>query len=149
MLHSFIHSLFPLIPLGLRQVKGYETSRKVADVGLIPDKGLNFAIDLIFPATLWPRGWLSLSLPSLSRLSRKCVGASMSHNPMGLCGLLQRDSFIFFLSPPPPTLLTYYERTLAIGWQPLQMQILRKYNVVIVQIKFFGTVLLNKKQIFP
>jgi hypothetical protein len=36
--------------------------------------------------------------PSVSRLSREYVGASMSHNSMGLHGLLQGYSFTFYLS---------------------------------------------------
>jgi hypothetical protein len=35
--------------------------------------------------------------PSVSRLPRESVGASTSHNPMGLHGLLQRELYLFFL----------------------------------------------------
>jgi hypothetical protein len=38
---------------------------------------------------------LTTSQPSVSRLSRKC-GASTSHNPMGLHGLLQGQLYLFF-----------------------------------------------------
>jgi hypothetical protein len=70
-----------------------------------------FPIDLILPAALWPgvdsasnrneiqedfcgvkggrRVGLTVSPPSVRRLSRENVGASISHNPMGLHRLLQ------------------------------------------------------------
>jgi hypothetical protein len=45
------------------------------------------------------RIWLTTLPPSVSRLSKVNVGASTSHNPMGLHGLLQRKLCLFFLLP--------------------------------------------------
>jgi hypothetical protein len=42
---------------------------------------------------------LTTSPPSVSRLSRENVGASMSHNLMGLHGLLQRYLYLYLLRP--------------------------------------------------
>jgi hypothetical protein len=55
---------------------------------------------------------LTTSPPSVCRLSRKCVGASTSHNSTGLYGLLKGEilllrenkCFNFFFPPPTPTL---------------------------------------------
>jgi hypothetical protein len=63
-----------------------------------PDE-VDFSIDLMLPATLWPLGstepltemstkMLTTLPPSVSRLCIKNMGASTSHNPMGLHGLL-------------------------------------------------------------
>jgi hypothetical protein len=74
-------------------------------------RSLDFSIDLILPAAVCPvhrsnflykwirrivlgikGGWhvrLTISAPSVSRLSRQSLGASTSHNPMGLHSLLQ------------------------------------------------------------
>jgi hypothetical protein len=76
-----------------------------------PMRSLDFSIDLILPAALWPgvdstfnrneyqeTSWgvkgvrrvrLTTSPPSVSRLSKENVGASTSHNPMGLHGMLE------------------------------------------------------------
>jgi hypothetical protein len=94
----------------------YATSRKVA--GSSPEKVDFFLIDLIFQLHYGPgvdsafnrndcqesswggKWWQSLttSLPSVSRLSEENVGASMSHKPMGLHGLLQ--GWLYFTSLP-------------------------------------------------
>jgi hypothetical protein len=51
---------------------------------------------------LWVKGGrrvkLTTSPPSVSRLSRENVGASTSHNPMGLYGLLQGQLYCFLLT---------------------------------------------------
>jgi hypothetical protein len=87
-------------------------------VGSSPDEVFFFSIDLIFPAALCPpkvdsasnrneyqkyswgiKGGRRVKLTTLpsfvSRLSRENVGASTSHNPMGLHGLLQEQLYIF------------------------------------------------------
>jgi hypothetical protein len=61
---------------------------------------LNYAMDFTWTqylrSTLWviQRIRLTTSPPSVSQLSRKYVGTSMSHNPVGLHGLLW-DSIFF------------------------------------------------------
>jgi hypothetical protein len=93
----------------------YATSRKVA--GSIPDKVDSFnwpnpscrTTDLrsTRPLQKWaPRIFLGVKrgrrvglttlLSSVSRLSRQNVGASTSHNPMGLHGLLQGYLYLLF-----------------------------------------------------
>jgi hypothetical protein len=55
----------------------------------LPATGLHVAIWIHFLTCLSRRVRLTTSPPTVSRLSRENVGASTSHNPMGLHGLLQ------------------------------------------------------------
>jgi hypothetical protein len=49
---------------------------------------------LDYPSDCW---FLATLPPSVSRLSRQNVGASTSHNPMGLHGLLQGYLYLYLL----------------------------------------------------
>jgi hypothetical protein len=62
---------------------------------------------------------LTTSPPSVSRLSRETVGASTSHNPMGLHGLLQGQLYLLFALP-----LWQYEETSTIIIQNLYCHIM-------------------------
>jgi hypothetical protein len=53
---------------------------------------------------------LTTLLPSVSRLSEQNVGASTSHSPNGLHGLLQGELYLFYILTPLP--LRYYQKLL-------------------------------------
>jgi hypothetical protein len=54
---------------------------------------------------------LTTSPPSVNRLSTQNVGASTSHNPMGLHGLLQGHSFTFLIPEALTAVTRMWRRT--------------------------------------